>query len=124
MRITWTRWLALTYEDYVDKVARYLKLISLYQKYRLHLRAAESWMEHVTVASADFLAQGRKHEKELGDLSVKIEPYEEHPLFNPLVPKVKQTLTNIRANILTSQISQLPPQHRLLFLDALQGLSS
>ena len=96
-----------TYEDYVDKVARSLKLISLYQKYRLHLGAAELWMEHATVASADFLAQGRKHEKELGDLSVKIEPYEEHPLFNPLVPKVKQTLTNIRANILKSGASDL-----------------
>ena len=96
-----------TYEDYVDKVARSLKLISLYQKYRLHLGAAESWMEHATVACTDFLAQGRKHEKELGDLSVKIEPYEEYPLFNPLVPKVKQTLTNIRANILKSGASDL-----------------
>ena len=62
-------------------------------------------MEHCTATSADFLVQGRKHIRELGDLITDLQPYSKHPFFQPLIPKAKEALDNVQTNIYKSGAS-------------------
>ncbi len=65
--------LEATYEIYIDRITKSLKLFALNEKYQLHIEAAEAWLEHSKVTSADFLTQGRKHEEDLRTLLIKLQ---------------------------------------------------
>ncbi len=99
--------LEATYEIHIDRITKSLKLFALNEKYQLHIEAAEAWLEHSKVTSADFLTQGRKHEEDLRTLLVKLQPHETHPFFHVVIPKAKETLTNIRASVAKASTTHL-----------------